>query len=1673
MLSTSVIKNVSQASHYYGQKDNYYTRDEGIEQSEWWGKGAKQLQLSGQVDEKKFTELLQGKIPNGEQLGKMVDGEIKHRAGWDLTFSAPKSISLMVYLGGDTRLLAAHRQAVAVALTSIERSAAQARVKTAEGIGYQNTGNLVAALYHHDLSRAKDPQMHTHAVVMNMTQRFDGVWRSLASQIGRYDGNVQGEVNGFIERVRHFNRYLSKIYETELAYQVKQLGYEITTDTKSGIFEIIGVTPKAIQLFSKRRNQIEGKLAEKGLSGGKAAAMATLDKRPIKETVDREKLKTEWEQEAKTIGLDCQKIIDQAYLKQTSISDTQEKTKIVRPEIATALQQAAKSLSVFQTTFTLEEFMMEASSYAIRESFNIESLFDGIDDQIAKGHLIKLVHGNGKTTLMAQSTLEDEKRLNTQLLNNQLSKELIDSNSLTHFLTQQEEVPVKLHAHLVDIFTHDRIKLIEGEAAKEALIQPIIKIAKSADLEVVVLSPSLVGSRQFAKSIKQAPSNIWERIKEVFIDSTPKHYSVMQFLSQYGNEKVVSVKSPDILIVDNAHLLSTHQKANLTEWNTAHQTKLILLGNQASLLPQQLGTSLQQLAEYIKPISIPKNQISTSALNNDSIHDAVIKNAHRIVEVTNQEDRHVAMANHYAHISEGERQQSWLVGQNKQAVDVLNTLTHEALVAKDKVTQVNRLTVLQPVFLAEGKAVLAKFYQQGQVIRFNDTYTSLSITRGDYLRVVEKNEKLNRVILQKENGQKILWQPERIAGTTTGKIELFNEKQCAIGIGESLVLQRSIKSKQMVKGERLAVTDMRGQKIKLKASDGKAIVLDLAKPYHRHIDYGYAATAHAIHHEKPVVLISELKPQSLQTDQRRFNQIITQPKEAWIYTDDCKHLINQLEKKTGDRLSAHDTLKKADEIKKNLNSIYDVLEKQLLSKQGEKGKTTITKQAVDAIDYAMRHLAEREAGFSHKDLIHVAMQHAFGEVTQSMLNQATIEMEKAGILIRGNRGDGTLWTTLEAVKIEREILALAIKDKGKFEPIASDTLLRKHCDSTTLRPEQIAAIKAITQNTDRVLSIQGRAGTGKTTMMMKLADVLSAKELLTEGGYALQGIAPTHKAVKELRARGIKAQTVDSFLLDMKRIAERKQSHDFSRTLLVVDEASMVSNRKMLAVLQVGHDFNFREIIPTGDTEQNPAIESGKPHDLIQRKLKHSTIVLKDIQRQNDPILKEAVKEIYRNDVKQTFSILKDFIIEMNSNNAKDPLDSGLDFKALQQKYYQKRIEAIASDYVALLMKGEDVQVIAPSHKDRKAVNEEVRNQLDKLGFLKGNDHSFSVLSSKDMTGVERSEAKNFKPGQIVRFNLSVNKMIKAGDYFAIKSINKEHNILTLTNDHHKEIIWQVPRSIERMNNTVEVFNQENRRLKVGDKIVWVRTDRKEAIVSTEFAKVTDISQQSITVTRPDNSVLTFDGQDKKYQHWDHAHAITTYGSQGGTYSTILALFESSRQKLMNLKTLLVTITRPKDHLRIYTDDKEKLQAAISRNAGNKVSSLEVVGAYPSNQNKNLEMKISQTQNHSLGNLVKNSHHLANKEMHHAAIDELILHYQNIVKHEKISHAAMANNINHQQQVQPISDKVITEFLRESHKKSYQTDIKNLDAYKAMLPRHEQYEIPKVLSKTKDFEHEL
>lgn len=168
VATVSGLTNAARASVYY-EADDYYSED-GTAPSVWLGKGAAELGLSGEVDQEAFTRLLHGQITKDQRLGTHRDGEWSHRPGWDLTFSAPKSVSVMAEVAGDRRLIEAHEAAVQRTLALAEQHLAATRIREDGEVRREVTQNLVIASFRHGTSRALDPQLHSHNVILNMTQ---------------------------------------------------------------------------------------------------------------------------------------------------------------------------------------------------------------------------------------------------------------------------------------------------------------------------------------------------------------------------------------------------------------------------------------------------------------------------------------------------------------------------------------------------------------------------------------------------------------------------------------------------------------------------------------------------------------------------------------------------------------------------------------------------------------------------------------------------------------------------------------------------------------------------------------------------------------------------------------------------------------------------------------------------------------------------------------------------------------------------------------------------------------------------------------------------------------------------------------------------------------------------------------------------------------------------------------------------------------------------------------------------------------------------------------------------------------------------------------------------------------------------------------------------------------
>ena len=228
MLTLSKALSANQARTYHAreftsEKQNYWSRDRQGH-SEWQGELARDWALHGSVADEQFARLSEGQHPESamqlvrhqpaktyeNEYGKQITSA-EHRAGWDATFSAPKSVSLTALVGDDGRVRGAHRESVRVALHELERYT-QARIGNVHAP--ETTSKFIAATFKHDTARPVDgyaaPQLHTHAVIFNITERENGQTRALQER-----------------SLFQSQQYATTVYRSELAMRLQGLGYEI------------------------------------------------------------------------------------------------------------------------------------------------------------------------------------------------------------------------------------------------------------------------------------------------------------------------------------------------------------------------------------------------------------------------------------------------------------------------------------------------------------------------------------------------------------------------------------------------------------------------------------------------------------------------------------------------------------------------------------------------------------------------------------------------------------------------------------------------------------------------------------------------------------------------------------------------------------------------------------------------------------------------------------------------------------------------------------------------------------------------------------------------------------------------------------------------------------------------------------------------------------------------------------------------------------------------------------------------------------------------------------------------------------------------------------------------------------------------------------------------------
>lgn len=623
MLSIGAMSG-GQGEYYIGLgREDYYTAG-GEPPGRWIGRGASALGLGDQVVPDDVRKLLAGFSPAGAALIQNA-GEDNHQPGWDLTFSAPKSVSV-IWSQADflTRkeIQAAHWEAVQKAIEYLEETSAFTRRGKAGSV--QEKAKLLVAAFEHGTSRAQDPQLHTHALVLNVGVRDDGTTGTILSK-PLYQSKMTA----------------GAIYRAELAHLLEER-LSLLAERHGRAFEIRGVPKELMEEFSKRREAILAELEKLGFSSAKAAAAAALITRAVKGHIAREELFVQWHLIGMEHGFSLREV--RSLINQILPSRDREEEK--KEALKAAVTRITESESHFSerdlVRYTAEEGQGRGiGSDAIRSVVK-ESLTQSAD-------LVCLGRVNGELRYTTREMLEIEQRLFSAVEASRTTPFRLTDDVLIKAPLSEEQKKA-LH-HITE--TEGSVKVIAGMAGtgKTMLMAAAREVWEASGYKVIgaaLSGKAALGLEEGAKIksdtihkllqetekgnfLRPGEPGAWNKIYAEYKYATHQWSkdTKAKYLGQYHQPTSIlanewkyatwqiskgqrdyfnalieraeryQITEKTVVVIDEAGMVGTRQMERLVSQVQKAGGKLVLVGDAKQLQPVEAGGPFRAIAERI------------------------------------------------------------------------------------------------------------------------------------------------------------------------------------------------------------------------------------------------------------------------------------------------------------------------------------------------------------------------------------------------------------------------------------------------------------------------------------------------------------------------------------------------------------------------------------------------------------------------------------------------------------------------------------------------------------------------------------------------------------------------------------------------------------------------------------------------------------------------------------------------------------------------------------------------------------------------------------------------------------------------------------------------------------------------------------------------------------------
>ncbi|WP_333605300.1 MobF family relaxase [Novosphingobium sp.] len=870
MLSVANVRTAGGAANYFAA-DNYYTRADADRSGEWLGKGAEKLGLRGRIEAKQFEAVLKGLLPGGSRVGS--DNRV-HRAGTDLTFSMPKSWSILALVGGDKRILDAYAAAVRETLTWAEKNLAETRMEVRGRERVVATGNLVVGLFQHDTNRNQEPNAHFHAVVANVTQGPDGKWRALRN-----------------DKLWEHNTLLNAMTMARFRLGVEKLGYEVGEYGKHGNFEAVGV-PKAIRdAFSSRRAEILDRLATMEGKGLAARNVANLMTRAEKgRIVDRDALARQWGEAAAKLGFDPAQVIARANARAAhDIGNVagfgQAALRLVRqgsalaavlatrlglrdsdpllparmgnrtPEqiaAAHAVASAIRHLGEREAAFTRADIFRAALGFALPTS--IMEIENRVDQLLRQGHLLK-GKGADRDLVTTRDALGLEQRIIAAVESGRgLAPAIVPPDVAGERLQALSQLkygmtlnPGQEGAGRLLLASHNRIVAIQGVAGagKSTVLKPVADVLREEGRAVLGLA------------VQNTLVQMLER--ETSIPSM----TVSRFLRQHrdllegaGPSRVAEAKAAmrdTVVLLDEASMVGNADKEKLVRLaNLLELDRFASIGDRKQLgavdagkpfdVMQQAGVETAIMSVNLRAREKALRDAQYAA-QGGHIDEALRHLGTHVVEAGNGAAVEAAVA--WLSLSPAERETTSIYASGRALRGEVNEAVQTGLKANGELGPGSmRLGTLSRINVTREELRYARSYAAGTVVEVDRRQRAQGLRPGRY-RVVETDIARERVSLENERGSRFEFRPGQLRPQgEQDPLRLFEVRALDIHAGDRIRWTETDHKRGLLNADQARIAAIDGKSVMVKTSLGAEHTLGRDDPMLERLDLAYALNAH-------------------------------------------------------------------------------------------------------------------------------------------------------------------------------------------------------------------------------------------------------------------------------------------------------------------------------------------------------------------------------------------------------------------------------------------------------------------------------------------------------------------------------------------------------------------------------------------------------------------------------------------------------------------------------------------------------------------------------------------------------------------------------------------------------------------------------------------------------------